>query len=168
MKYNGRVGITFSAFDVLHAGHILMLQEAKSVCDYLIVGLQTDPTIDRPWTKNKPVQSLIERQIQLEGCKYVDEIIVYSTEKELEEILLTFPIDVRIVGEEYEKTDFTGKLICQQRGIDIYYNKRDHSYSSTDLRTRIHEQIGSQKQKEKEGSICSEIAPAQPATQSLR
>ena len=130
-----RIGITFSAFDLLHAGHIAMLEEAKSVCDYLIVGLHVDPSLERS-NKNKPVQSLVERQIQLSAVRFVDEIICYNTEKELEDIFLTLPLDVRIIGDEYKGKEFTGKRICYQRKINIVYNKRDHSFSSTDLRKR--------------------------------
>lgn len=139
IKKNGkelRVGFTCSAFDLCHAGHIAMLEEAKTQCDYLIVGLQDNPTLDRS-SKNKPVQSIIERQVQLKAVKYVDEIWVYNTEKELEDLLLTLPIDVRILGVEYQDKPFTGKDICQKRGIDLYFNKRDHSFSSTELRRRI-------------------------------
>lgn len=132
-----KVGITCSCFDLFHAGHVKMLQEAKSQCDYLIVALQTDPTIDRP-TKNKPIQSLVERYIQVSGCKYVDEIVPYQTEKELEEIFKSFKIDVRIIGDDYRGMEFTAKDICASRGIDIYYNKRDHNFSSTELKIRIH------------------------------
>ena len=132
-----RIGITFSTFDLLHAGHIAMLAEAKNYCDYLIAGLQTDPTIDRPDTKNKPIQSIVERQIQLAATRYVDEIVVYQTEKDLEDILLTLPINVRILGIEYAETDFTGKSICIQRGIELIFNSRDHSFSSSSLRKRV-------------------------------
>ena len=111
------VGMTFSTFDLLPAGHIAMLAEAKNHCDYLIVGLQTDPTIDRPDTKNKPIQSVVERQIQLQAVRYVDEIVVYQTEKDLEDILLTLPINKRILGVEYADKDFTGKQICIDRDI---------------------------------------------------
>lgn len=134
-----RVGITFSTFDLLHAGHIAMLAEAKRHCDYLIAALQTDPTIDRPNTKNKPVQTIVERQIQLQAVRYVDEIVVYETEKDLEDILLTLPINVRILGVEYEDKEFTGKDICNKRGIDLVYNGRDHSFSSSSLRKRVAE-----------------------------
>jgi glycerol-3-phosphate cytidylyltransferase len=136
---NKKVGIVFSSFDLLHAGHIAMLSEAKNHCDYLIAGLQTDPTIDRPNTKNKPIQSVVERQIQLQAVRYVDEIVVYQTEKDLEDILLTLPIHVRILGVEYQNSEFTGKQICVDRGIEIIYNKRDHSFSSSSLRKRVHE-----------------------------
>ena len=133
-----KIGFTCSTFDLLHAGHITMLKEAKRKCDYLICGLQTDPTIDRPNSKNKPIQTLVERWIQLEAVKYVDEIVVYQTEKDLEDLFLTLNMDVRIVGEEYRNTNFTGKDICEQRGIELYYNKREHSFSTTELRERIY------------------------------
>ena len=133
-----KAGFTCSTFDLLHAGHITMLKEARSQCDYLICGLQTDPTIDRPNSKNKPIQTLVERWIQLEAVKYVDEIMVYQTEKDLEDLLLTLDVHVRIVGEEYKNTIFTGKKICKERGIEIYYNKREHSFSTTELRERIY------------------------------
>jgi len=134
-----KIGITFSTFDLLHAGHIAMLAEARNHCDYLIAALQTDPTIDRPNTKNKPVQSIVERQIQLAATRYVDEIVVYQTEKDLEDILLTLPINVRILGVEYLGKEFTGKEICQQRNIELIYNSRDHSFSSSSLRKRVAE-----------------------------
>jgi len=134
-----KIGITFSTFDLLHAGHVAMLAEAKQHCDYLIAALQTDPTIDRPDTKNKPVQSVVERQIQLACNRFVDEIVVYQTEKDLEDILLSMPIDVRILGIEYQDKDFTGKDICAKRGIEIVYNGRDHSFSSSNLRKRVAE-----------------------------
>ena len=130
-------GITFSTFDLFHAGHILMLEEAKKHCDYLIAAIQTDPTLDRPKAKNKPVQSLIERQIQVKACKYVDEIIVYSTEADLEELLLALELDVRIIGVEYKDTNFTGSDICKQRDIKIVFNIRDHNSSTTELRKRL-------------------------------
>jgi glycerol-3-phosphate cytidylyltransferase len=131
------IGITFSTFDLLHAGHIAMLAEAKNHCDYLIAGLQTDPTTDRPDTKNPPVQSIVERQIQLAATRYVDEIVVYETEKDLEDILLTLPIDVRILGVEYQDREFTGRDICLRRGIELVFNGRDHSFSSSSLRKRV-------------------------------
>ena len=131
-----RVGFVASAFDLLHAGHVQMLREAKNECDYLIVGLQTDPTIDRP-EKNKPVQTIVERYTQLKGVKYVDEIIPYATENDLEDILTMYHIDVRILGEEYRDKDFTGKDICRKRDIELYFNKRDHRFSSSDLRKRV-------------------------------
>ena len=129
-------GFTCSAFDLLHAGHILMLEEAKKNCGYLIVGLQNDPSFDRP-TKNKPIQSLVERYIQLKGVKYIDEIIVYNTEKDLEDLLKILDIQVRFVGEEYKDKALTGRDICTARNIKIHYNKRQHSFSTTELRSRI-------------------------------
>ena len=136
MSANKKIGITCSTFDLFHAGHVIMLEEAKRQCDYLIAAIQVDPTIDRK-SKNKPVQSIIERQIQVSSCKHVDEIIVYSTEKELEDIFMALPIDIRILGEEYKDTDYTGKDICMKRGIELYFNKRDHFFSSSDLRQRV-------------------------------
>ena len=132
----GKVGITFSAFDLFHSGHVAMLKEARANCDYLMVGLQTDPTIDRP-EKNKPIQSVFERYVQLEGCKYIDEIIPYSTETEVIDILLTYKIDVRFIGEEYKDQLFTGKQLCVDKGIELYYNNRQHSFSTSGLRQRI-------------------------------
>jgi len=132
-----KIGIVFSSFDLMHAGHIAMLAEAKNHCDYLIAGLQTDPTIDRPGIKNSPVQTIVERQIQLASCRYVDEIVVYSTEQDLRDLLLILPVDVRILGVEYQGTDFSGLAECEKRGIQIIYNTRDHSFSSSGLRQRV-------------------------------
>ena len=131
-----KIGITFSTFDLFHAGHVKMLEEAKLQCDYLIVGLQLDPSLDRP-DKNSPSQSIIERYIQLKGCKYIDEIVPYITEKDLEDILHTFKLDVRIIGVEYKKKYFTGKTYCKEKGIEIYYNSRDHRFSSSGLRKQV-------------------------------
>ena len=133
------VGFTCSTFDLLHAGHILMLAEAKQLCHYLIVGLQTDPTIDRPDVKNKPVQSIVERFVQLSAVKYVDDIIVYETERDLEDLLMFLPITHRIIGEEYRDNNFTGKNICEERGIHIVYNSRKHRFSSSELRQRTYQ-----------------------------
>lgn len=138
LKSEGKkVGITFSTFDILHAGHIAMLSEAKNHCDYLIAGLQTDPTIDRPDIKNKPVQSIVERQIQLAACRYVDEVVVYSTEQDLRDLLLILPVDVRILGIEYQNTEFSGIDECKKRNIELVFNARDHSFSSSSLRKRV-------------------------------
>ena len=138
LKAEGKkIGITFSTFDMLHAGHIAMLSEAKNHCDYLIAGLQTDPTIDRPDTKNSPIQSVVERQIQLAACRYVDEVVVYQTEQDLIDLLLILPVDVRILGVEYEQKDFTGRGECYDRGIELVFNSRDHSFSSSSLRKRV-------------------------------
>lgn len=133
-----RIGFTCSTFDLLHAGHILMLAEAKSICDHLIVGLQSDPTTDRP-TKNKPVQSIVERFVQLSAVKFVDEIVVYNTEKDLEDLLMFLPISVRIIGEEYREKEYTGKQICIDRGITMWFNSRNHRFSSTELRQRAYQ-----------------------------
>jgi glycerol-3-phosphate cytidylyltransferase len=138
LKDDGKkIGITFSTFDMLHAGHIAMLAEAKNHCDYLIAGLQTDPTIDRPDTKNSPVQSIVERQIQLAACRYVDEVVVYQTEQDLIDLLLILPIDIRVLGVEYESKEFTGKREGYSRGIEHIFNGRDHSFSSSGLRSRV-------------------------------
>ena len=133
-----RIGFTCSTFDLLHAGHIQMLRDAKEQCDYLICGLQIDPSLDRP-QKNSPVQTIVERHTQLSAIKYVDEIVMYTTEADLEDLLLTLPINARIIGEEYKTKQFTGKDICKARGIKIIYNGRDHSFSSTSLRKRVYE-----------------------------
>lgn len=130
------VGFTCSTFDLLHAGHIAMLREAKTQCDYLICGLQVNPSKDRP-EKNAPVQTLVERYIQLTAVKYVDEIVCYETEEDLTDILEIFQIDVKIMGDEYKNKDFTGKDICRRRGIRLYFNKRDHRFSSSSLRRRV-------------------------------
>lgn len=127
-----KTGFTASCFDLFHAGHVMMLREAKRQCEYLIVGLQTDPTIDRP-NKNKPVQSVVERFIQLEACKYVDEVVVYATEKDLRDILLAYPIDVRILGDEYQGKEFTGHDIP----MEFYFNSRKHEFSTSELRQRV-------------------------------
>ena len=137
----GKIGFTCSAFDLLHAGHIQMLRDAKSQCDYLICGLQVDPAIDRE-TKNSPVQTLVERYIQLAAVKYVDEIIPYESENDLNDILEILPINVRILGEEYKQKDFTGKDVCRRRGIELYFNKRDHRFSSSSLRKRVNQHKG--------------------------
>jgi glycerol-3-phosphate cytidylyltransferase len=127
------IGFTCSTFDLFHAGHVMMLEEAKTQCEFLIVGLQTDPTLDRPNTKNKPVQGVFERWAQLKACRYVDQIIPYSTERELRDILLSFPINVRILGEEYKDKEFTGYDIPMK----FYFNKRRHSFSTSELRQRV-------------------------------
>jgi len=133
-----KVGITFSSFDLFHAGHVKMLEEAKLHCDYLICGLQTNPTLDRP-EKNMPVQTVVERYIQLKGCKHVDEIVPYATEQDLEDVLRSFKIDIRIIGDEYASKQFTGRKYCEEKGIDLYFNKREHRFSSSGLRKEVHE-----------------------------
>ena len=127
-----KIGFTCSTFDLFHAGHIMMLKEARTQCDYLIVGLQTDPTIDRA-EKNKPIQGIFERYVQLQACKYVDEIVVYATEKELLDVLQSYPIDVRILGDEYASKSFTGDNL----DMELYFNRRKHSFSTTELRQRV-------------------------------
>jgi len=136
MEPKPKIGFTCSCFDLLHAGHVAMLEEAKNNCEHLIVGLQIDPSLERDG-KNKPIQSIVERQIQLRACKYVDEIIVYKTEKDLKTILKTLPINIRFIGEEYTIENFTGKKLCKEKRIRIYYNKRKHKFSSSELRERI-------------------------------
>ena len=133
-----KIGITFSAFVLLHAGHIKMLEDTKQHCDYLIVGLQTNPTLDRP-ENNKPTQTVVERYIQLKGCKFVDEIVPYATEQDLEDVLRSFNVDVRILGIEYQDKNFTGREYCQEKGIELYYNSRDHRFSSSGLRKVVAE-----------------------------
>ena len=134
-----RVGFTASTFDLLHAGHVQMLREAKEQCDYLICGLQVDPSVDRA-EKNRPVQTIVERYTQLKAVGYVDEIIPYKYEEDLEDILSMYPIDVRILGEEYRDKDFTGKDICRKRDIELHFNQRNHRFSSSDLRKRVREE----------------------------
>ncbi len=143
-----KIGITFSQFDLLHAGHIAMLSEAKNHCDYLIAGLQNNASWDRP-QKNAPIQSIVERQIALSANRFVDEIVVYNTEKDLEDILLTLPIDVRILGVEYMQQEFTGRAICERRNIELVFNGRDHSFSSTNLRERVWEAENQKRYKDK-------------------
>jgi glycerol-3-phosphate cytidylyltransferase len=131
-----RTGITFSTFDLLHAGHVLMLQEARQHCDYLIACLQTDPTIDRPDTKNAPVQSVVERQIQLQAVSHVDQVIIYQTEQDLLDLLTILQPNVRFLGEEYRDKEFTGRQWCMDNGVELYFNSRKHRFSTTDLRKR--------------------------------
>ena len=134
-----KIGFNCSSFDLLHAGHVTMLKMEKELCDYLIVALQIDPTVDRPGSKNKPVQSAYERYVQLQACKYVDEILIYETEFDLLQLLQTQTIHIRFLSEEYLNRDFTGKQYCMNNGIELHYHKRKHSYSSTDLRERVYE-----------------------------
>ena len=131
-----KIGFNCSSFDLLHAGHVTMLRMEKDLCDYLKIALQVDPTIDRPGIKNKPIQSIYERYVQLQGCKYVDEILVYSTEFDLLQLIMTQKIDVRFLSEEYLNRDFTGKDYCIKNGIELHYHKRNHIYSSSELRKR--------------------------------
>ena len=139
-----KIGFTASAFDLLHAGHVLMLEEAKKQCDYLICGLQTDPSQDRA-SKSKPAQTIVERYLQLRACKFVDEIIPYGTEQDLEDLLAGMHIDIRILGIEYRDKDFTGHDICKKRDIEIYFNERDHRFSSSGLRKHIADSVKKKK-----------------------
>lgn len=132
-------GITASTFDLLHAGHIMMLREAKSQCDHLICAIQVDPSVDRE-EKNSPVQTLVERYTQLAAVRYVDEIIPYQSEDDLIDILKMYDIDVRIIGDEYKDKTFTGRATCASQGIEVYFNKRDHRFSTSDLRKRVTEE----------------------------
>ena len=134
-------GITFGAFDLFHAGHVLMFEEAKTVCQHLTVCIQTDPSIDRK-NKNSPVQSIVERQIQVSGCRHVDEVLIYDTESDLMNILDTIEWDIYIIGEEYKNKYFTAR----EKYLDkCYFNKRDHNFSSTELRSRVAKKELSQK-----------------------
>jgi glycerol-3-phosphate cytidylyltransferase len=127
------IGIVASCFDLFHAGHVLMLMEAKQNCDWLVVALQSDPTLDRP-EKNKPIQGMFERFVQVSACKYVDQVIPYDTEADLYNILVSSKIAIRFLGDDYRmREDFTGANL----DIPIHYCGRDHTYSSTDLRNRI-------------------------------
>ena len=134
-----KIGFNCSSCDLFHAGHVTMMKMEKQLCDYLIVALQVDPTIDRPGVKNKPVQSVYERYVQLQGCKYVDEILVYETEADLLNLLQTQNINVRFLSEEYKDRDFTGKQYCIDNGIELFFHLRRHQYSSTELRNRVYE-----------------------------
>jgi glycerol-3-phosphate cytidylyltransferase len=153
-----KIGFNCSSFDLLHAGHVTMLKMEKQLCDHLIVGLQVDPTIDRPGVKNKPVQSIYERYVQLQACKYVDEILVYSTEFDLLQLLQTQTIHIRFLSDEYLNRDFTGKQWCIDNGIELHYHKRDHIYSSSELRDRT-VKLESQKEKDKVMSIVPQHSP---------
>jgi glycerol-3-phosphate cytidylyltransferase len=137
MRDGKKVGFTAGAFDLCHAGHMLMFEEAREQCDYLVIGLQSDPSIDRPGAKNKPIMSLKERMIILKGIKYIDEIVTYDTEGDLLKILTdnTLGIDVRILGVEYKDKPYTGRGLP----LPVYYNTRDHGFSTTELRKRVYE-----------------------------
>ena len=130
------IGFTAGAMDLLHPGHLLMLEECKQHCDYLIVGLHEDPSIERP-KKNSPIETIEERMIRLKGCKYVDSFVIYKTEEDLLTLLKQLKIDVRFVGEDHKGKPFTGDSLP----IKIYWNSRSHNYSSTNLRNRIKDDI---------------------------
>ena len=132
-----KIGFNCSSCDLFHAGHVTMMKMEKQLCDYLIGALQVDPTIDRPGVKNKPTQSVYERYVQLQGCKYVDEILVYETEADLLNLIQTQTLHIRFLSEEYKDRDFTGKQYCIDNGIELYFHMRRHQYSSTELRNRV-------------------------------
>ena len=134
-----KIGFNCSSFDLFHAGHVTMLKEERRYCDYLIVALQTDPTVDRPKEKNKPSQSVYERFVQISACKYVDEVLIYTTEDDLLNMLKTQHIDIRFLGDEYKTKEFTGKQWCLDNGIELHYHLREHPYSSSRLRKRVYE-----------------------------
>lgn len=151
-----KIGFNCSSFDLFHAGHVTMLKMEKELCDYLKVALQVDPTVDRPGVKNKPCQSVYERYVQLQGCKYVDEILVYSTEYDLLQILMTQTIHIRFLSEEYLNRDFTGKQYCIDNNIELHYHKRQHNYSSSELRNRVYEL---EKQKDTGTNVLAQHSP---------
>ena len=153
-----KIGFNCSSCDLFHAGHVTMMKMEKQLCDYFIVALQVDPTIDRPGVKNKPVQSVYERYVQLQGCKYVDEILVYETEADLLNLLQTQNIDVRFLSEEYKDRDFTGKQYCIDNGIELFFHLRRHQYSSTELRNRVYE-LEKKKRDEKIESSVEQYSP---------
>ena len=153
-----KIGFNCSSCDLFHAGHVTMMKMEKQLCDYLIVALQVDPTIDRPGVKNKPVQSVYERYVQLQGCKYVDEILVYETEADLLNLLQTQNINVRFLSEEYKDRDFTGKQYCIDNGIELFFHLRRHQYSSTELRNRVYE-LEKKKRDEKIESSVEQYSP---------
>lgn len=146
-----KIGFNCSCFDLFHAGHVTMLKMEKEKCDYLKVALQVDPTIDRPGLKNKPVQSIYERFAQVQACKYVDEILVYDTEADLLNLIMTQDMHIRFLSEEYLNRDFTGKQYCIENGIELYYHKRRHTFSTTDLRKRVY---AMEKAKEEEQGVA--------------
>ena len=153
-----KIGFNCSSCDLFHAGHVTMMKMEKQLCDYLIVALQVDPTIDRPGVKNKPVQSVYERYVQLQGCKYVDEILVFETEADLLNLLQTQNIDVRFLSEEYKDRDFTGKQYCIDNGIELFFHLRRHQYSSTELRNRVYT-LEKKKRDEKIESDVEQYSP---------
>ena len=148
-----KIGFNCSSCDLFHAGHVTMMKMEKQLCDYLIVALQVDPTIDRPGVKNKPTQSVYERDVQLQGCKYVDEILVYETEADLLNLIQTQTIDIRFLSEEYKDRDFTGKQYCIDNGIELYFHMRRHQYSSTELRNRVYELEKAKREEKVEDSV---------------
>ena len=154
-----KVGFNCSSFDLFHAGHVTMLKMEKQLCDYLIVALQVDPTIDRPGIKNKPTQSVYERYVQVQGCKYVDEILVYETEADLLNMIKTQLINIRFLSEEYKDRDFTGKQYCIDNGIELHFHKREHQYSSTELRNRVYELEKVKRETKESESFIQQYSP---------
>lgn len=153
-----KIGFNCSAFDCLHPGHVTMLKKEKELCDYLKVALQVDPTIDRPGIKNKPVQTVYERYVQLQACRYVDEILVYETEQDLLNLLMTQDIHIRFLGDEYRDKNFTGKQYCLDHGIELYYHSRKHPFSSTEFRNRVYE-LEKQKRETPQPEALSQHSP---------
>ena len=153
-----KIGFNCSSCDLFHAGHVTMMKMEKQMCDYLIVALQVDPTIDRPGVKNKPTQSVYERYVQLQGCKYVDEILVYETEADLLNLIQTQTVHIRFLSEEYKDRDFTGKQYCIDNGIELYFHMRRHQYSSTELRNRVYE-LEKKKREEKVEEKVDQYSP---------
>ena len=153
-----KIGFNCSSCDLFHAGHVTMMKMEKQLCDYLIVALQVDPTIDRPGVKNKPTQSVYERYVQLQGCKYVDEILVYETEADLLNLIQTQTVHIRFLSEEYKDRDFTGKQYCIDNGIELYFHMRRHQYSSTELRNRVYE-LEKKKREEKVEEKVDQYSP---------
>ena len=153
-----KIGFNCSSCDLFHAGHVTMMKMEKQMCDYLIVALQVDPTIDRPGVKNKPTQSVYERYVQLQGCKYVDEILVYETEADLLNLIQTQTLHIRFLSEEYKDRDFTGKQYCIDNGIELYFHMRRHQYSSTELRNRVYE-LERKKREEKVEEKVEQYSP---------
>ena len=158
MNNNIKIGFQCSSFDLFHAGHVTMLKMEKELCDYLKVALQVDPTIDRPGVKNKPTQSVYERYVQLQSCKYVDEILVYETELDLINLIKTQTFHIRFLSEEYRDRDFTGKQYCIDNGIELFFHLRRHQYSSTELRNRVHK-LEKIKREEKVGEVIEQYSP---------
>ena len=153
-----KIGFNCSSFDLFHAGHVTMLKMEKELCDYLKVALQVDPTIDRPGVKNKPTQSVYERYVQLQGCKYVDEILVYETEADLLNLIQTQTLHIRFLSDEYKDRDFTGKQYCIDNGIELYFHMRRHQYSSTELRNRVY-QLEKAKREERVDEKVEQYSP---------
>tara|TARA_R100000734_G_C3315064_1_gene106853 strand:+ start:116 stop:607 length:492 start_codon:yes stop_codon:yes gene_type:complete len=153
-----KIGFQCSSFDLFHAGHVTMLKMEKQLCDHLIVALQVDPTIDRPGIKNKPTQGVYERYVQLQGCKYIDEILVYQTEEDLLNLIQTQKIDIRFLSEEYKNVDFTGKQYCIDNGIELHFHVRKHKYSSTELRNRVFD-LENAKREEREVKELPQYSP---------